>query len=294
MSGVAMVAAGTAGMDDIRTPAGAREGVAGGSAVYGALAGARFAPTGIAATVGEDFPEAEEAGLRRAGVDLAGWRKVAGARSFRWSGAYGEDGESRVTLRTELNVLAVEGVRVPEAWRGAQSVFLGAMDPVRQGEVLRAFGEETFAMLDTMGMWIREKRGKLESVAARCDAVTANAEEAGEWTGEAEAGRAAEALWRMGGGRWRWVVVKDGSRGAWLAGDGGIWREPAVELAGTLVDPTGAGDSFGGAFLGALTAMNGLRGGGAAEARLAMRLAAETAARTCRGFGTEGLKEKAR
>lgn len=290
-----MVAAGTAGLDDIRTTTGDREGVAGGSAVYGALAGARFAPTGIAATVGEDFPAAEEEGLRRAGVDLAGWRKVTGARSFRWSGAYGEDGESRVTLRTELNVLASEGVRLPEAWRGARSVFLGAMDPVRQGEVLLQFGEEKpFALLDTMGMWIREKRAELESVAARCDAVTANAEEAAEWTGEASADRAAEALWRAGGGRWRWVVVKDGSRGAWLAGEGTLWREPAVELAGGLVDPTGAGDSFGGAFLGALTAMNGLRGRGVEEARLAMRLAAETAARTCRGFGTEGLKEAAR
>jgi sugar/nucleoside kinase (ribokinase family) len=290
-----MVAAGTAGLDDIRTTTGAREGVAGGSAVYGALAGARFAPTGIAATVGEDFPAAEEAELRRAGVDLTGWRKVAGARSFRWSGAYGEDGESRLTLRTELHVLSSEGVRVPEAWRGAQSVFLGAMDPVRQGEVLRQFGKEKpFALLDTMGMWIREKRAELESVAARCDAVTANAEEAAEWTGEASADRAAEALWRAGGGRWRWVVVKDGSRGAWLAGEGALCQEPAVELAGGLVDPTGAGDSFGGAFLGALTAMNGLRGGGVEEARLAMRLAAETAARTCRGFGTEGLKEAAR
>lgn len=291
-----MVATGTAGLDDIRTRGGAREGVAGGSAVYGALAGARFTPTGIAATVGEDFPPEEEAGLRRAGVDLAGWRKVAGARSFRWSGAYGEDGESRVTLGTELNVLASEGVRVPEAWRGARSVFLGAMDPVRQGEVLRQFGEEKpFALLDTMGMWIREKRAELEEVAARCDAVTANAEEAAEWTGEAEAGRAAEALRRMGGGRWRWVVVKDGGRGAWLAGEGTLWREPAAaQRAGGLVDPTGAGDSFGGAFLGALTALNGLGEGGEAEARLAMRLAAETAARTCGGFGTEGLKETAR
>jgi sugar/nucleoside kinase (ribokinase family) len=287
-----MVATGTAGLDDIRTRAGSRKGLAGGSAVYGALAGARFVPTGIAATVGEDFPAEEEEGLRRAGVDLTGWRKVAGARSFRWGGAYGEDGESRVTLRTELNVLGSEGVRVPEAWRGTRSVFLGAMDPVRQGEVLRQFGEEKpFAMLDTMGMWIREKRVELESVAAQCDAVTANAEEAAEWTGEAEAGRAAEALWRMGGGRWRWVVVKDGGRGAWLAGDGTLWREPAAELGGRMVDPTGAGDSFGGAFLGALTALNGLRGGGESEARLAMRLAAETAARTCCGFGMEGLKE---
>jgi sugar/nucleoside kinase (ribokinase family) len=291
-----MVVAGTAGLDDIRTSAGAREAVAGGSAVYGALAGARFAPTGIAATVGEDFPVEEEEALRRAGVDLAGWRKLAGARSFRWSGAYGEDGESRITLHTELNVLGEEGVRVPEVWRGARSVFLGAMDPARQGEVLRQFGEEKpFAMLDTMGMWIREKRAELELVAMQCDAVTANAEEAAEWSGEAETGRAAEALWRAGGGRWRWVVVKDGSRGAWLAGNRTLWREPAAELgAGALVDPTGAGDSFGGAFLGALTALNGLREGGETEARLAMRLAAETAARTCRGFGTEGLKEAAR
>lgn len=291
MGAVTLVATGTAGLDDIRTPAGVRKGLAGGSAVYGALAGARFVPTGIAATVGEDFPGAEEEAFRRAGVDLHGWRRVAGARSFRWSGAYGADWNGRTTLWTELNVADTEGVRVPEKWHGAAALFLGAMDPVRQREVRRQFGRDTFAMADTMGLWMREKRAEVELAWAECDAVTLNAEEAAEWTGEAEAGHAATALWKAGGGRWRWVVVKDGSRGAWLAGEEGCWREPAAELGKALVDPTGAGDSFGGAFLGALTALNGLRGGGEDVSRLAMRLAAETAARTCGGFGTDGLME---
>lgn len=303
--GVRLVAGGTAGWDWVETPRGRGEGVLGGSMCYAALAAGRWLAGGAVGgwgRVGEDFGAGLEA-LRAGGVDVDGVEVVAGGRTFRWGARY--EGEGWEVRRTTMVEWGVEGAgesrgmwAFPEAWRAAECVYAGSMEPRRQGELFGAVGRGALRVADTMRNWIRDRRGEVLGVMCASDVMLANEEEAVALTGEADAGRAARALLAAGA---KVAVVKLGARGALMAWRGGEVRCGA--WAGTdAVDGTGAGDCFGGALAAAAVAEGAVRAAlegaargeeigeaGRAALRRGLARAAATASVACEAFGAEAV-----
>ena len=278
-----VVVVGSVAFDSIRTPAGARERMLGGSASYAAMAAALTARTGLVGVVGEDWPEAYWEVYRKAGVDTEGVERGKG-RTFFWAAEYDAGMDDRETLATELGAFAEFRPVLPERYRKADVLVLGNIAPSLQALVLDQ-SEAGLTILDTMNLWIDTARAELDEVIRRVDLITVNEHEARELTGEASLVRAGKALVAMGP---KWALVKKGSHGAFLMGRGGerdVLMCPAWPL-GDVVDPTGAGDSFAGAF--AASVANA--GGAGREAfREALAWATVVAARTCGAFGIDAL-----
>lgn len=239
---------GSMALDSLETPAGHREDCLGGSATYFSISASFFAPVGVVAVVGEDFPEAYLKRLRTHGVDLSGLEVVVGGRTFRWRGRYGRDLNDAHTLETQLNVLERFEAQVPAALRAAPLVFLGNIDPALQGRVLDQVERPALVAMDTMNFWITAHRPELERVLARVDLLLINQGEAYLLSGETNLVRAAEHIRAMGPST---VVIKRGEYGAALFHEDGVYMSPAVPLR-EVVDPTGAGDTFAGGLLGYL------------------------------------------
>jgi sugar/nucleoside kinase (ribokinase family) len=246
--GIAVV--GSLGLDTIETPNGRVEEVLGGSAAYFALAARHFAPVHLVAVVGTDFPAEARAALTLPELDLSGL-EVAEGRTFRWEGVYSEDMNTRRTLRTELNVFEHFRPELPAAVRQLRDVFLANIDPVLQRDVLAQFASPRLILADTMNYWIANKRDDLLDTLKRVRILLINEEEARELTGESLTHKAARAILQLGPST---VVVKMGEHGAFLQSRGEYFACPAFPLE-TVVDPTGAGDTFAGGFMGALTRM---------------------------------------
>jgi sugar/nucleoside kinase (ribokinase family) len=246
--GIAVV--GSLGLDTIETPKGRVEEVLGGSAAYFALAARHFAPVHLVAVVGTDFPAEARAALTLPELDLSGL-EVAEGRTFRWEGVYSEDMNTRRTLRTELNVFEHFRPELPAAVRQLRDVFLANIDPVLQRDVLAQFASPRLILADTMNYWIANKRDELLETLKRVRILLINEEEARELTGESLTHKAARAILQLGPST---VVVKMGEHGAFLQSHGEYFACPAFPLE-TVVDPTGAGDTFAGGFMGALTRM---------------------------------------
>lgn len=246
--GIAVV--GSLGLDTIETPSGRVEEVLGGSAAYFALAARHFAPVHLVAVVGSDFPAEALAALTVPDVDLAGL-EVAEGRTFRWEGVYSADLNSRRTLRTELNVFERFRPELPASLRVLRDVFLANIDPVLQSDVLAQLASPRLVLADTMNFWIANKRLELLETLKKVRILLINEEEARQLTGESVLHKAARAILELGP---ETVVVKMGEHGAFLQSRGEYFVCPAVPLE-TVVDPTGAGDTFAGGFMGALTRM---------------------------------------
>lgn len=246
--GIAVV--GSLGLDTIETPSGRVEEVLGGSAAYFALAARHFTPVHLVAVVGTDFPAEALAALSAPDVDLAGL-EVAEGRTFRWEGVYSADLNSRRTLRTELNVFERFRPELPASLRRLRDVFLANIDPVLQRDVLSQLASPRLVLADTMNYWIANKRIELLETLKRVRILLINEEEARELTGESLTHKAARAILELGP---ETVVVKMGEHGAFLLSRGEYFACPAVPLEG-VVDPTGAGDTFAGGFMGALARM---------------------------------------
>ncbi len=246
--GIAVV--GSLGLDTIETPSGRVEEVLGGSAAYFALAARHFTPVHLVAVVGTDFPAEALAALSAPDVDLAGL-EVAEGRTFRWEGVYSADLNSRRTLRTELNVFERFRPELPASLRRLRDVFLANIDPVLQRDVLSQLASPRLVLADTMNYWIANKRLELLETLKRVRILLINEEEARELTGESLTHKAARAILELGP---ETVVVKMGEHGAFLLSRGEYFACPAVPLEG-VVDPTGAGDTFAGGFMGALARM---------------------------------------
>lgn len=242
-----LVVVGSVGIDEIHTPSATRNGVLGGSATHACAAASFFAPTGMVGIVGTDFPSRYLARLRRLGVDLEGLRVAAG-RTFRWGGEYEPMMDRRRTLYTELNVFAGFRPDLPEAFRAAPFLFLANISPDLQLHVLDQVRRPRFVAADTMDLWIRTARRDLLRVLRRIDLLMINESEALGLSGCAGLRSAAERLRRMGPPR---VLVKRGGSGSWLFSPSGSTLIPAFPLE-IVRDPTGAGDSFAGGFMGAL------------------------------------------
>lgn len=242
-----LVVVGSVALDSVEAPAGRRDEVLGGSASFFSVAASYFTTPRLVAVVGADFPEAHIELLRLRGVDLAGLERVAG-KTFRWAGRYSSDLTSRTTLDTQLNVFAGFQPKLPESYRDADFVFLGNIEPTLQLEVLNQVRRPRLVAMDTMNFWIEGRLAELKRVLERVDLLVINDEEARQLAEQHNLPQAARAILAMGP---KTVIVKRGESGALLFHDGQVFAAPAYPLD-TVIDPTGAGDTFAGGFMGYL------------------------------------------
>ena len=240
---------GSVAYDSVETPAGSRDDALGGSATYFSVACSNFAPVGLIGVVGEDFRDGDVELLRSHGVDLSGLERVEG-RTFRWSGVYGpEDVNTRRTLDTQLNVFGDFAPKLSESHRDAPYLFLANIAPSLQLDVLQQMRRRPkLVALDTMNFWIEGSRAELREVVRQVDVVFMDENETRSFTDTVNLMQAAGAIHSMGP---RTVVVKRGEHGAILFHDGQPFLTPAVPLE-RVIDPTGAGDTFAGGFMGYL------------------------------------------
>ena len=245
-----LLVVGSVALDSVETPFGKVHEVLGGSATYFSYSASFFTQVRVVATVGEDFPGAHLRLLEDRGVDLAGLKTSKG-KTFRWVGQYGYDLNEAKTLDTQLNVLAGFKPALGDGLRRTPFLFLANIDPDLQRDVLRQMKERPrLVALDTMNFWIQGKQEALRRVLADVDVVTINDGEARQLAGEPNLIRAARAIASMGP---RTVVVKRGEYGALMLTDGAFFFVPAYPLE-SVYDPTGAGDTFAGGFMGYLAA----------------------------------------
>lgn len=238
---------GSVALDSVATPFGKVTEALGGSATYFSYAASFFSPVRLVATVGEDFPAEHLRLLGDRGVDLSGLR-IARGRTFRWTGEYGYDLNEARTLDTQLNVFADFKPILPEAFRKSAFVFLANIDPELQLEVLRQVERPRLTALDTMNFWIEGKRDALLKVLSEVDVLVVNDAEARQLAREPNLIKAARTI--LGWGP-RTVVIKRGEYGALMLSDGQFFFAPAYPLE-SVFDPTGAGDTFAGGFMGYL------------------------------------------
>ena len=277
--GIAVV--GSLGLDTIETPAGRVEEVLGGSAAYFALAARHFVPVSVVAVVGTDFPEEARRALDHPDLDLTGL-EVQEGKTFRWEGVYSRDMNTRETKRTELNVFERFRPRLDASLRAMPNVFLANIDPVLQREVLDQLLHPRLVLADTMNYWIHGKRAELLEIMKRIRILLINEEEARELTGQALTHKAARALLTLGPEA---VVIKQGEHGAFLQRRDLYFTCPAVPIE-SVVDPTGAGDTFAGGFFGALARMGRVTD---RTLRAAVVYGSVLASFTVEDFGVEGL-----
>ncbi len=244
---MSLVVVGSVALDSLETPFGRRDDVLGGSASYFSTAASFFGPTRVVAVVGQDFPVEHLDFLASRGVDLEGLLRRPG-RTFRWKGRYEFDLNVAHTLDTQLNVFAEFAPDLPESYRDSEFVFLGNIDPDLQRNVLEQVRRPRFVGLDTMNYWITGKRESLLRTLKRVDMVFVNDAEARQLAGEHNIVKAAAAIQSMGPGA---VVVKRGEYGALFFSGEEVFSASAVPLA-SVFDPTGAGDTFAGGFMGYL------------------------------------------
>ena len=220
----------------------------GGAATYIALAAAYFTPVKLVAVVGDDFAPEDGALLASRDIDLAGLERVAGGKTFFWAGVYSADMNDRTTLRTDLNVFADFDPKLPESYRGEPYLLLGNIQPALQRGVLSQMNQLKLAGGDTMNYWIQDFRQELLATIAQWDFLLINDSEAQMLSGWRNLRRAAAAIQAMGP---RTLVIKRGEYGAVLFHGGDHFIAPGYLLE-EVFDPTGAGDSFAGGFIGYL------------------------------------------
>ena len=240
-----LLVVGSVGLDTVETRAGKRAEVLGGAASYFSVAASFLAPVRLTAVVGTDFPAEHTKLLEGHKVDLAGLERVEG-RTFRWSGVYAPDFSTRTTLDTQLNVFEKFQPKLPAAYAGSEYVFLANIHPALQLSVLEQSKKPKFVACDTMNFWIGGERPALLKLLERVDMLLLNDEEARQLSGEANLPAAARAIRKLGP---RAVIIKRGDAGALLFHEGGVFAAPAFPIE-NVIDPTGAGDSFGGGFMG--------------------------------------------
>lgn len=277
-----LLVVGSVAIDDIDGPFGWHRDLLGGSASYFAVAAAYFTRrVSIIAVVGDDFPAAHIDSIARRGVDVSGIEHAPG-KTFRWAGRYAANMVDRDTLDTQLGVFADFQPRLSEHHRSADLVFLGNIDPVLQRDVLEQTGGAKLVAADTMNYWITGKREELARTLGRVHTLLINDEEARALADEHNIVRAASKILRMGPHS---VVIKRGDAGALLVHGGGVFAAPALPLE-DVRDPTGAGDSFAGGFMGYLAYAGNLE---PATIRTAMIMGSVMASFSVEKFSLDGI-----
>lgn len=278
---MSLTVVGSVALDTVETPSGRNEEGLGGAAVYFSLAACHFADVHLVGVVGQDFPEEHVQLLSSKKINLDGLERAEG-RTFRWTGHYHEDVNERDTLETQLNVFETFHPKLPQAARESEFLFLGNIHPSLQLEVLEQ-ARPKFTALDTMNLWIDITREDLKAVLSRVDALIINDGEAKQLTEKQSVRHAAAEIHKLGP---KIVVIKKGEHGCFLFGeDGAIFGIPALPLE-EVVDPTGAGDSFAGGFMGYI-AKHGKYD--TAALRQAVVYGSALASFTCEAFGPDRL-----
>lgn len=242
---MSILVVGSVAYDTVETPFGRADRVLGGSAAFAALAASFFARVNLVGVVGDDFDSMGAFDGRN--IDTAGLERAPG-KTFFWEGKYSYDLNARETLRTDLNVFEFFKPKIPAAYRDSKYVFLGNIDPVLQRDVLNQVDDPQVVACDTMNFWISGKPEELRETLKRVDILLVNDAEMRELSGEWNIVKAARAIRSMGP---RTLVVKKGEHGVVMFSKEGSFAAPAFPLE-AVFDPTGAGDTFAGGFLGYL------------------------------------------
>ncbi len=244
---MSVLVVGSVALDTITTPFGRGEDILGGSATFSAISASVFAPVNLVAVVGQDFPKKYINLLKSKGVDLTGLKKEKG-KTFRWEGEYGWDFSNPKTIATHLNVFGKFDPTIPEAYRKNKFVFLANIDPEIQEKVLNQVDKPKVVACDTMNYWIENKRKQLLRLLTKVDICLLNEAEAKELVGEANLVKAGKEVLKLGPPV---VIIKKGEHGVLLFSQKHIFATPAYLLE-SVYDPTGAGDTFAGGFIGYL------------------------------------------
>jgi sugar/nucleoside kinase (ribokinase family) len=244
---MSILVVGSVAYDTVETPFGRAERVLGGSASFFSVAASFFTAVNLVGVVGQDFGEQQLKAFAGRPIDLEGLERMEG-KTFHWQGKYSWDLNSRDTICTDLNVFEFFKPRIPARYRGSEVVFLGNIDPVLQRDVLEQVSAPRIVACDTMNFWIHGKAEELKKTLAKVQVLLVNDAEARELSGEWNLVKAARAIRALGP---RTVVVKKGEHGVLMFHDEDCFAAPAYPLE-TVFDPTGAGDTFAGGFLGYL------------------------------------------
>jgi len=281
---MSLLVVGSMAFDSIKSPFGEVEKVVGGSATYFSLAASYLTPVRLVSVVGKDFPQEILRMLSARSIDTKGL-KIADGETFRWKGYYEYDLNTAHTVKTELNVFRDFAPVLPEEYRDSPYIFLGNIDPRIQMDLLAQVRRPRLVALDTMNYWIENRPGPLREVIGKADIVIFNESEIREISGEYNLVKAARTVMGFGPRR---VVIKRGEYGVLHLTDGTMFAAPAYPLE-TIFDPTGAGDSFAGGFMGYLASRDGSDLTDM-DYRLATMYGSAIASFTVEAFSTERLQ----
>ena len=278
---MSLLVIGTLAFDSIETPYDKRDEALGGSATYFAQASSYFTPVQLVSVVGTDFPDQVLGNMRQSGIDVAGVEIVEG-KTFRWAGRYEADWNTRHTLDTQLNVFEHFDPKVPADYSQTKYVFLANAAPAIQMKGLEQIKDPALVVADTMNLWIDIAKEDLLELLGKIDGLVLNDEEARMLTGERNLFTAARKLITMGP---RFIILKKGEHGAFLFGQDLHFALPAYPVE-NVVDPTGAGDSFAGGFMGYVAAVDNVE---PKTLRRAMLYGTVTASFCVEGFSIDQL-----
>ncbi len=247
---MSLLVVGTVAFDELITPFGESGKILGGSATYASLSAANFMDDiNIVSIVGDDFPQKHLEDFRSRGISTDGIKIVEGGKTFFWKGKYRNDMNTRDTLDTQLNVLADFDPIVPEKFRDSEFLMLGNLTPAVQMKVLDQMNARPkIVVMDTMNFWMDNSWDELMQVLKKVDVLAVNDEEARQLSGEYSLVKAAQKIAKLGP---KYLIIKKGEHGALLFGENQVFFAPALPLE-EVFDPTGAGDTFAGGFIGYL------------------------------------------
>jgi len=283
---MSLLVVGSVALDSVETPFGKADEVIGGSANYFSASASHQGPVQLVGVVGSDYPVEKLEPLKARGVDFAGLERAEG-ESFRWRGRYRHDLNSAETLETRLGVFSHFRPKLPEGFRDAEFVFLANIDPRLQLDVLRQVRKPKLVACDTMNFWIESRRADLLELLGKVDLITLNDGEARQLTEQANLVQAAR--WILARGP-RTVLIKKGEHGAFMFTRESVFYAPAYPLE-SVFDPTGAGDSFAGGFMGWLARTRDLTD---ANLRRAVVLGSAMGSFVVEGFSITRLLEVSR
>jgi sugar/nucleoside kinase (ribokinase family) len=286
---MSLICVGSMAYDAIETPFGKRDRIVGGSAVYVAYAASNFIrPVNLISIIGNDFAETEIRALEGRGADMEGVERVADKKSFFWSGKYHLDMNARDTLVTDLNVLGDFNPLVPEHYQGSEFMMLGNLSPAVQISVIEQMRiRPRIIAMDTMNFWMESAMGDLQKVLGMVDILLINDSEARQLSGEFSILKAAKKIMHMGP---QYLVIKKGEHGALLFNENQVFFAPALPLE-DVFDPTGAGDTFAGGFMGHLARTRDVS---FENMKTAVIVGSALASYCVEKFGPERLKEISR
>ncbi len=280
---MSLLVTGSIGLDTIETPAGKRDNIIGGSAIYFSYAASFFTPVRLVGVVGEDYPTHLFGVFKGREVDTTGLEVRKGSKTFRWHGSYVQDLNNAVSIQTDLNVLAERAPFIPERFVDSKYVFLANTHPALQQEMLKSLTQPKLIVADTMNLWIQTERTELLKLLKGIHGLVLNDGEARLLTEKKNLIQAARDVLRMGP---KFVVIKKGEHGCLLCTEKDTFVLPAFP-ADQVIDPTGAGDSFAGGMMGYLATQGTFS---AATIKRALAFGTVVASYTIADFSLAGLQ----